>query len=296
MGKGGTSMKPLFIIVPMFNAEAFLPGFLKTLQQQTHRGFQLILVDDGSTDRTAEIISQQAPDATVVKGDGNWWWTRSVNEGLKQIEGDEGNVLLLNIDLELKPDYLEQLVKASEKYPEALFGSAIYDLDTRKVHDLGWKVNYLTTTAKNNAWSDQKQQGDLIPVQHLSGRGMWIPLSVIRKVGWMNEKNFPQYAADEEYSIRARKQGYELFFSTRAILYSYVAETGLIKFASPPSWVKFRRYLTHFSSPGNLKIRAKIHWYSIPWPFKPLYIVIDSFKTIWRYIKTMRQYKAGGQV
>lgn len=53
------------VVIPAYNAAAFLPTALQSLQQQTHRPAEVVVVDDGSTDGTAAIAEQHG--ATVIR-------------------------------------------------------------------------------------------------------------------------------------------------------------------------------------------------------------------------------------
>ncbi|MGC8765926.1 MAG: glycosyltransferase [Brevinematia bacterium] len=60
--------------------------FLKFLVNQTHKNFQLILIDDGSVDGTDQMVLSYPPDTIVIKGNGNWWWGGSLHQGYKWIK------------------------------------------------------------------------------------------------------------------------------------------------------------------------------------------------------------------
>lgn len=275
----------IYIILPIHNAERFIGSFLDSLANQTFKQYKLVIVNDGSSDRSLEVIKEKSNVTKVIHGDGSWWWTRSVNEGVNYVLSleDVKWVLLLNVDLELAPDYLEKLFEQTQTHPNVMIGSAIHNIESGQVVDLGWKVNPFTTLAVNNTSWYHPGMEPLISVQHLSGRGMMIPSSAFDILGLFDDKNFPQYSADEVFSILARKKGYKLYFLASAKIYSYVEETGLVKFAKVGGWKGFIRYLTHFSSPGNLKIRAKTIAFSHPVYIIPSFWFIDTIKIMLRY-------------
>jgi glycosyltransferase involved in cell wall biosynthesis len=56
-------------MIPCYNAAEFLPESISSVQDQTYSKWELILVDDGSSDATAQVVAQQAPDAKFVRQD-----------------------------------------------------------------------------------------------------------------------------------------------------------------------------------------------------------------------------------
>ena len=69
------------IVIPVHNRREFTRQCLACLAVQTYRNVQTIVVDDGSTDGTDIMISQEFPDVVVMRGDGNLWWTEATNWG-----------------------------------------------------------------------------------------------------------------------------------------------------------------------------------------------------------------------
>jgi GT2 family glycosyltransferase len=76
-------MNKIGAIIPTFNRAASLKTILACLKQQTLSVIPIVVVD-GSTDGTLEMLAADFPSAIVVRGDGNWWYTRSINEGIKK--------------------------------------------------------------------------------------------------------------------------------------------------------------------------------------------------------------------
>ncbi len=95
-------------VIPTFNRAASLRTILTCLQTQSHTTSITtipIIVVDGSTDGTLEMLATEFPTAVIVRGDGNWWYTRSINEGIKKArELDCNYILTLNDDLTFSAD------------------------------------------------------------------------------------------------------------------------------------------------------------------------------------------------
>lgn len=104
------------IIVPIYNAEKFIYRCLSSVKEQTYTEWEAILVDDGSTDNTAEIIYN------IIRGDTRFKYLYKENGGVssarnKGIECAKGRyVLFLDSDDELTTNCLENIVHWFECY------------------------------------------------------------------------------------------------------------------------------------------------------------------------------------
>ena len=72
----------LSIVIPTFNRKQPLSILLNQFKGQKITGieYKIVVVVDGSTDGTLEMLSSEFPEVFVVKGSGNWWFTKSMNE------------------------------------------------------------------------------------------------------------------------------------------------------------------------------------------------------------------------
>jgi N-acetylglucosaminyl-diphospho-decaprenol L-rhamnosyltransferase len=100
------------VVVPAYNHWDLTSSCLSHLAAQStpHR---VIVVDNGSTDETREALRRDWPEVTAIELDHNHAFTRAVNLGVSA--GVGGYVVLLNNDVDLRPDCLEHLVAPLEK-------------------------------------------------------------------------------------------------------------------------------------------------------------------------------------
>lgn len=99
------------VIIPAYNSEKFIARAVKSIQGQYHKHFELIVVDDGSTDETAGVVKQLAKTDDRIKliSKGNGGVSSARNVGLDKAKGDY--VCFLDSDDYVEPDYISYLLE-----------------------------------------------------------------------------------------------------------------------------------------------------------------------------------------
>ena len=115
-------MPPLIsIIVVCWNSKKYLPHCLSSLAAQTYRDFEVILIDNGSTDKSTMRLQENYPSINlrVERFETNQGFSVANNAGARLARGKW--LALLNSDAFPQPDWLEQLLQAAENHPEFSF-------------------------------------------------------------------------------------------------------------------------------------------------------------------------------
>jgi GT2 family glycosyltransferase len=113
----------LSIIIVTWNSAAYLPRCLASLEEQTFQDFEIIIVDNGSSDGFVDGVEEKYSklDFRIEKLGENTGFTVANNIGARMAKGKW--IALLNGDAFPEPEWLENLVKAAEAYPNACFSS-----------------------------------------------------------------------------------------------------------------------------------------------------------------------------
>ena len=109
--------KPLIsIIIPVYNAEKYLPNCLDSVINQTYKNLEIILVDDGSTDKSSEICDEYAQKDFRIKliHKENGGVSSARNAGLALVSGDY--IAWVDSDDFVAPDYIEYMYKLLKEY------------------------------------------------------------------------------------------------------------------------------------------------------------------------------------
>ena len=273
---GKIEAEKICVIIPTYNRRDFVMGCVKSLREQTLNGFEIVVVDNGSTDGTSDVISKSFSDVTLLKGHDNLWWSGAVNLGIKYAlkKGFEYIVLLDN-DTEVMPDYIEKMIYWAEQKPTALFSSMVYDITTGEPFYVGSRMDWRHSKEEAiiNKIPKNKFHG-LIVVTHLPGRGLWIPAIVFDKIGLFDAKNFPQCGADYDFTIHAKRMGFPLFCDCDAKLYGYTKEVTGSDYTKKFSLKNYYKHLTAIDGGSNIIVMWRYVMRNCPRRYRFQYVVM----------------------
>ncbi|SHK88777.1 glycosyltransferase family 2 protein [Hymenobacter psychrotolerans] len=245
----------LCIVIPVFNRLAYTRACLDSLRAQTEQSFRVIVVDDGSTDGTAEALATDYPEVTVLPGTGSLFWTAGVNLGLRHALSQGASWLMtMNNDVVAYPDFVARMLEAANSRPPALYGAFELDARTRQpVYAGGW-LNWRTGSFRRllDDVPPAQRQGQW-PTECLPGRGLLIPRAVFERIGLFAADILPHYYADYDFTHQARLAGFEVYLNFDACLGTYPDESGDQRNRDQRS---LRNYYQHlFSIRGGANLR-----------------------------------------
>ena len=248
----------LAIIVPTFNRRKYLKRLLSQLSMQKVAGCHLdiVTVVDGSSDGTFEMLKNQFPDVHVVQGTGNWWYTKSMNEGFKYVEELQPDyVLTLNDDVELASNYLQSLIDALKKVKAgSIIGSISVTMELPHrvtfsgVKETIWWRSKKKTYLKNLSIVDPAELTGIYPSDVLPGRGMLIPYRALIELNYFDEK-FVQYGSDDDFCLRAKRAGHKVYVCWDAKVFSHHKLTGAGSPVLKPALTHYLKQLMNKYSP-----------------------------------------------
>lgn len=108
------------VVIPNFNGIAHLPECLECLFAQVFDDFEIVMVDNASTDDSVPWVRERYPAVRIVRREVNGGPTVSTNDGIRASRGEY--VVILDNDTAFDPDWLGTLVKALDDHPEYDFG------------------------------------------------------------------------------------------------------------------------------------------------------------------------------
>jgi len=277
------------IVIPTHNRKNHLRVVLDCIKNQRIDGIHIetIVVVDGSTDGTLEMLKKYFPDAHIIKGTGMWWFTNSFNEGVKKaLKYKPDFILTMNDDGEIDPGFISRLVSSHKRQGEkSIIGAITITKEepkrmtfsgVRKINKKFMKrYAYIGPTAN----IDNLNITGVYTSEILITRGMLVPADVFDIIGLFDEK-FPQYGSDDDFAFRANKNGFQCYVSWEAVVYdnNKISSTGLP--SNHPSLNEFLKGIFYKYSvnyiPKSLRFYRK-HGYSILLPFYFFYRILGLF-------------------
>lgn len=216
-----TSPQPVSVVVVVvnFNGGALLSQCLGSLSRQLFRDFRIVVVDNASTDGSADDLEKSFPDVSVIRSQTNLGFAAGNNLAIREA-GEAPFIALLNPDAIAQQDWLYCLMKAAQEHHEfALFGSRMYaDArhtildgvgDAYHVSGLPWRVGH-----------GQQAQG-----RYLEHHEIFAPCAAaalyrkeVFKVTGGFDEDFFCYVEDVDLGFRARLAGMRALYVADAVV------------------------------------------------------------------------------
>jgi GT2 family glycosyltransferase len=207
------------VIIPNWNGERFLSTCLASLREQTFKDFDVVLVDNGSTDGSVAFAGHNFPEVRVLSLGENKGFSAGVNAGIRASRAEY--VALLNNDTETDSGWLEVLVRAAEAHPEAgSFASKLVDFDDRRMLDGAGDALRLSGLPYRlgHGEPDRGQYDRTTFVLSACAAAALYRRSMLDEVGLFDE-DFFAYCEDGDLSMRAQLAGYRCLYVPEAVVY-----------------------------------------------------------------------------
>ncbi|RLC69831.1 MAG: glycosyltransferase family 2 protein [Chloroflexi bacterium] len=246
------------VIIPHWNAAHHLPTCLESLRHQTHPRVEVIVADNGSTDGSLELLSDYAWVRVLPLGE-NRGFAGACNAGIQAARGEI--ILLLNNDTEADPHWLEEIIAAFERHPEAgLIASKMLLFDRRDTfHTAGDFYRVDGIPGNRGVWQHDEGQYDREEyVFSACGGSAAYRREMLGQIGLLDEDFFFS-CEDVDLAWRAQLAGYRCVYAPRAVVYHKLSATGGGVTASFYDGRNFI-YLLAKDYPGDL---WRIHWRAI---------------------------------
>jgi GT2 family glycosyltransferase len=210
------------IVIPNWNTERWLKGCLDSLRAQTFQDFQIILVDNGSTDNSVAFVQTHYPEVEILTFKENKGFAPAVNAGIWHTHSEY--VALLNVDTEPYPDWLASLVKVMEQSPPDVgcLASKMLSLQNPNIiDDAGNTLSWYGSAVKRGNGEPATAYVQLEEVFSASGGATLYRRSFLEELGGFDE-SFVTYLEDVDLGLRGRLLGYRcLYVPTAQILHQW---------------------------------------------------------------------------
>jgi len=214
------------VVIPNLNGKDFLVGCLRSLERQIFRDFEVILVDNGSTDGSVALVRSEFPWLeTIVENPSNLGFARACNQGIEASSGRY--IALLNNDTETHPSWLAELVTTADEHPTVgMFASKTLLFDRRDTLDTAGHLMYPDglNRGRGRLEVDQGQFDDKTDIFFPSGCAALYRKAMFEEIGMFDEHHFA-YGDDTDIGIRGRLAGWGCLFVPGSVAYHHYSKT-----------------------------------------------------------------------
>lgn len=202
---------------------------LESIKRGTPEEHEIIIVDNASTDGTAQYLKTHYKELKVIENKENLGFAKGCNQGIAVAEGD--SILFLNNDTVVPPGWLTPMLKAL--YSDSSVGMS------------GPVTNYISGHQRIPVtYSDVKdmeqfaqdycetKRGSVVEVRRLIGFCLLVKRSVLNEIGWFDERYGLGNYEDDDLCLRAIQHGYKLLIAED----SYIHHIGHASMGQNPSF------------------------------------------------------------
>jgi GT2 family glycosyltransferase len=212
-------MPLISIIIVNWNGARVLDQCLAALKSQTFQDFEIILIDNGSTDGSADQIENRFPGVRLIPLRENSGFASANNLGALAAQGRW--LALLNIDAFAQPDWLEKLMTAAAEHPEfSFFASCLVSAQSPKIVDGLGDVYHISGLAWRRGHSQPLEQFKSGPLEVFGacGAAALYDREQFLSVGGFDESFFC-YHEDVDLSFRLRLLGHRCLYVPEAVVH-----------------------------------------------------------------------------
>jgi len=254
------------IIILNLNGRNFLSDCLNSLRRQTYKNFEIIVVDNGSSDGSAEFVKDNFPEVKIIENKQNLGFPKPNNQGFEIALGDY--IVTLNNDTVVDEKWLEHLVLAAEKDKRiGMCASKILSMSNhRQIDSAG--VNICLdgmSRGRGRLEIDNGQYDNEKEILFPSACAALYKREMLEQTGFFDE-DFFAYCDDSDLGLRGRLAGWKAILVPDAAVYHYYSGTG-------GKYSSLKAYLVE-----------RNHFWLVVKYFPPELIILFPFFTLWRFL------------
>lgn len=212
------------VVVLNYNKKNDLLLALKSIYASDYANISVVVVDNNSSDGSADAVAQKYPDTPLIRNPVNTGVSKGRNLGwcYANEHFDFKYVIFLDDDSEISSDYFTKMVKAYQEHPDVgiVTGKAYIGWDTNVLCSVGMSVN-LYTGLISDIGAGRRDEGQYNTASYraaCSGFAYSVRRTLFEQLDGFDENYSPYGWEDADFCLRARKAGYRTYYIPDAIV------------------------------------------------------------------------------
>ncbi len=274
-------------IILNYNGEKFLKSLIPSIYSQTFLPYEIILVDNASSDKSVDWARNNFPDVRLIVNPKNLYFSKGMNEGIKRAKGDY--VLCLNNDLKLDREFLEKLLSHINLSKDiGMACGKIYDWEGEKIDSCGQEISM---------WGSPRDRGKgkregFEKTEEVFGPG---GIAALYKKEMLEDIKEGENYFDEKMKIfyedldlawRARRKGWKCIFVPSAKAFHYRGGTTLRKRVKGPLFIYLSPYFKEQIILNRLRTWRKNSTMKEFLSHLPFYFIYEFFLFLFLFISS----------
>lgn len=201
------------IIILNWNGKEDTIECLESLKNITYPNYEILLVDNGSTDGSVECLRKQYPEIEIIENGENLGFAEGNNVAIRRvIEKGTDYILLLNNDTIVAPNILTELVEVLEKDSSiGIAGPTVYYYKKKDlIQSAGGKISWNKGQSSHLTNENDMKLNKIRDVDYIMGCALFTKCDLFKKIGYLN-KDYFAYWEETDWCVRAKRAGYRIF-------------------------------------------------------------------------------------
>ncbi len=226
------------VIILAWNGREYLEACLDAVLAQDYANFGAMVVDNGSTDGSPELVADKYPEVKLLRNDRNLGFAAGNNAALEAVAGlpqETGIdfVVLLNQDTVVHPGWLASLATTFSDANIGIAGCKLLYPDGTVQHAGGYlygprgETGHIARHAgdENALGQGTDPSGKVTDVEFVTGAALAISRGALAKIGSLDKEFYPAYYEDVDWCFRARMAGYRVVYQPAAVVTHHESTT-----------------------------------------------------------------------
>jgi hypothetical protein len=213
-------MSRIGIVTVTYNSETVLPDFIRCLKAQDHQDFVLYIVDNRSSDASADLIErlcrEQGLAYRILRNDINLGIACGNNQGIRMALADGCDpILIANNDIEFESDTFTRILDLQDERPnDLILPKVVFHDAPDTIWCAGGRLSRLRGVPQTAGYRehDGPRFSEAVYTYYAPTCFLIVPSMVFREVGLMDEDYFV-YLDDSDFTVRALKAGHRIYYT-----------------------------------------------------------------------------------